>query len=134
MAPPTGAHVMRNAIVTLAGTNCANQVTKIRLVPDTPIQTLRTLVPDGTVTDVDSTVWVLELAGCRPRDRRVPARARGRGSVRGHPAQGGYGQETASCTVICVPVEWGGEQGSFRTFEVELPVVGAPVFGVSDES
>jgi hypothetical protein len=130
-----GAHVMRNAVITIDDVVYGNQVTKARLVPDTPIQTLRTLVPDGVVQDVDSTIWTLELSGVQ---------AYGTGSLGAalNAASGtqievivqpkaGTAQDVATCTIIAMPVEFGGEQGNFRTFDATFPIVGAPVFSQS---
>lgn len=135
MAAPTGAHVMRNAKVTLDTVEYANQVTKARLIPETPIQTLRTLVPDGVVQDVDSTVWTLELSGVQ--DWKTGGLAKALNDASGTEVdlviqpKVGTGESTATVTVIAMPVEFGGEQGNFRTFEASFPVVGAPVFGTA---
>ena len=53
MPAPTGALVLCDSLFTVDGTDYANQVRKVRLVPDQSIQTYRTLVPDGAVQDVD---------------------------------------------------------------------------------
>lgn len=130
-----GAHVMRNAVVTIEETTYTNQVTKARLVPDTPIQTLRTLVPDGVIQDVDSTVWTLELSGVQ--DHKTGGLAKVLTDAAGTEIEvviqpkAGTGQDTATVTIVAMPVEFGGEQGAYRTFEAEFPVVGQPVFGTS---
>ncbi|WP_328850259.1 hypothetical protein OG994_16635 [Micromonospora globbae] len=126
---------MRNASVLIDEVEYANQVTRARLVPDTPIQTLRTLVPDGAITDVDSTVWTLELSGVQ--SYKADGLAKFLTDNAGQKVEMvltpklGTGEDTATVTVTCVPVEFGGEQGAFRTFEVELPVEGQPVFGIA---
>ncbi|MGW3619485.1 hypothetical protein [Micromonospora arida] len=135
MPAPTGAHVMRHAIVTIDEVEYANQVTKVRLVPDTPVQTMRTLVPDGAVTDVDSTVWTLELSGLQIWIANGLAKALNDAAgteieVTIQPKVG-TGQSTATCTIVAKPIEFGGEQGSFRSFEADFPVIGEPVWGVS---
>lgn len=136
MTAPAGAYVLRNASITVDTVEFANQITKARLVPDTPIQTVRTLVPDGVVQDVDSTVWVLELSG-------IQDWLNGTGLADAlNDAVGteidivltprlGTAKPKATFTCLAVPVEFGGEQGNFAMFEVELPVIGAPVFGVT---
>lgn len=130
-----GAHVMRDAKVTIESVEYANQVTKARLVPDTPIQTLRTLVPDGTVQDVDSTSWTLELSGIQ--DMKTGGLAKALNDAAGTQLdvvlqpKNGTGESTATFTIIAVPVEFGGEQGNYRTFEGEFPVVGAVTFGTA---
>lgn len=135
MAAPTGVHVMRNIVFTLETVDYANQVTKARLVPDTPIQTIRTLVPDGVVQDVDSTVWTLELSGVQNwlsggLADALNDNAGNEVDIVLQPRVG-TGQSKVTFVAIAVPVEFGGEQGNFRTFEVELPIVGTPAFSVS---
>lgn len=135
MPAPTGAHVMRNATLTVNGTAYANQATRARLVPDTPIQTVRTLVPDGVVQDVDSSVWTFELSGLQiwvtgGLAWNLNDLAGEEVDVVLEPAEGS-GRETATFTMIAMPVEFGGEQGAYRTFEASFPVVGAPVFSPS---
>lgn len=129
------AHVLRNATVTIDEVEYANQVTKARLVPDTPVQTLRTLVPDGAIQDVDSTVWVLELSGVQSHKNGGLAKAltdaAGTEIEVVIQPKAGTGQDTATVTIVAMPVEFGGEQGAYRTFEAEFPVVGQPVFGTS---
>lgn len=130
MAAPAGAFVMRNAVVKFGSTDYANQVSKARFVPDTPIQTMRTLVPDGIVQDVDSTAWTLELSGIQDL---VTAQGLARYlfenegdtvAVKVQPKAGGV---EVQASVILVPTELGGEQGDWAQFEIELPVIGAPV-------
>lgn len=126
------AHVMRDALVTINAVEYANQVTKARLVPDTPIQTLRTLVPDGVVQDVDSTVWTLELEGIE--SRKTGGLAKALDALVGTTVtcvivpKAGTGNDSATCSIVVVPVSFGGEQGEWRTFEAEFPVSGAVVF------
>lgn len=138
MPAPTGAHVYRNALVTVESVEYANQVTKARLVPDTPIQTVRTLVPDGAVQDIDSTVWTFELSGLQINATGGLAKALrdAAGTELDIVLQpkAGFSQPTATFTVIALPAEFGGDQGSFLMTELELPVVGAPVFGTSAAS
>lgn len=134
MPAPTGAHVMRNASVKIGAVEYANQVQKARLVPDTPTQTLRTLVPDGVVSDVDSTVWTLELSGVQDWTNATGIAdalndASGTQVTVILAPQNTTGKVTATVTVIALPVEFGGEQGNFRLFDVTLPVVGAPTWG-----
>jgi hypothetical protein len=129
MAAPAGAFVMRNAVVTFGASAYSNQVSKARFVPDTPIQTMRTLVPDGIVQDIDSTAWTLELSGIQDL---VAARGLSRYlfdnngdtvTVEVEPKAGGV---SVTASVIVVPTELGGEQGDWAQFEIELPVIGQP--------
>src|SRR4051812_16797518 len=63
MSAPTGAYVLRDATFTIEATDYANQCTSVVLTPDQPSQTLRTMVPDGIVQDVDSAVWTCSING-----------------------------------------------------------------------
>ena len=136
MAAATGAIVYKDALVTIATVEYANQVTKARLVPDVPIQTVRTLVPDGVVQDVDSPVWTFELAGLQINATGGLAKAL-RDAAPGSSLavvlqpKVGSSQPKATFTVMAVPAPFGGDQGSFLMMEMVLPVVGAPVFGTS---
>lgn len=133
MAAPTGAFVLRDAVVTVESTEYANQCTKARLVPDVPIQTVRTLVPDGVVQDVDSAVWTFELSVLQINASTGLARFL-RESTPGDQLdivlapKAGTGNRKATFVAMAVPVDFGGEQGGFATSEVTLPVIGAPVF------
>ncbi|MFD6770883.1 hypothetical protein ACFWC6_32210 [Micromonospora chalcea] len=135
MSAPTGYIMMRNATITIDEVEYANQLTKARLVPDTPVQTLRTLVPDGVIQDVDSTVWTLELAG-------VSIWAAGGLAKALNDAAGtnldvvlqpkdGTGQQTATFTIVAKPLPFGGDQGQFVQFEESFQVVGGVTFGTS---
>ncbi|HVQ96134.1 MAG TPA: hypothetical protein VMU51_34255 [Mycobacteriales bacterium] len=131
MPAPAGAYVLKNVTATFDGDEYANQLTKARLVPDTPTQTLRTLVPDGVVQDTDTPVWTLELSGiqdyvqARGLARYLTDNAGDQVEVVLTPKVGGV---TATVDVILKAVPFGGDQGNFTVFEIELPVVGTPVF------
>lgn len=132
MPAATGAHVMRNASITVNGTEYNNQLTKARLVPDTPIQQQRTLVPDGTLSDVDSTTWTVELSAVSiwvtgGLAYALNEEAGNEVEVVLKPKQGS-GQDMVTFTMIALPVEYGGEQGQWRMFEFTFPVVGSPTF------
>lgn len=135
MPPPTGAHVYRNAVVTVATVAYANQVRVARLVPDTPIQSYRTLVPDGAVQDVDSPVWTLELTGLQINTTGGLAKALRVATPGAELAvvltpHDDTDEDSAAFTVLALPPPFGGEQGSFGTIEMVLPVLGQPVFSV----
>lgn len=129
------AHVIKNASVTVDTVEYAGQATKARLVPDTPVQTLRTMVPDGTIQDVDSASWVFELSGVQ--STKTGGLAKALNDAAGTEIdvviqpKNGTGEDTATFTAIAMAVEFGGTQGQFRTFEVTLPVVGEPTFGTA---
>lgn len=129
MAAPVGGYVLRDAECTFDGTDYANQLTKIRFVPETPMQQMRTLVPDGVVSDVDSSVWSLELSGIQDMvsaqgfARYLNDNAGDTVTVVYTPKPGG---PAMTADVILMAVPFGGEQGAFTNFDVTLPVVGTP--------
>jgi hypothetical protein len=128
------AHVIKNAVFTVDEDDYANQATKIRLVPDQDTQTLRTMVPDGTITDTDSPVWELELAGVQDFGALSLGAALRTAAAAGadldvvYQPKAGTGQDKATFTIRPTQIPFGGEQGNFRTFDVTIPVIGAPVF------
>jgi hypothetical protein len=135
MPAPTGARVFRDALITVDGTEYTNQCRKARLVPDQPVQTYRTLVPDGVVQDSDSIVWTWELEGLQiDGSGGLSAYLR---TVSGTTItvvlqpKTGVGQAKATFTATALMPEFGGEQGAFLTQTLTMPVNGAPVFGVS---
>lgn len=127
------AYVMRDATVTVDDIEYANQCTKARLVPDTPIQTVRTLAPDGVIQDVDSTVWTFEatIVASKIGTGGLSAALRAASGTQLDcvltPANG-TGNETAAFTIVALPTDFGGDQGNINTFDISLPVVGQPVF------
>jgi hypothetical protein len=127
--------VYRDALVTVDGIAYANQLRKARLVPDQPIQTMRTLVPDGVVQDVDSVVWTWECAGLQINIAGGLAAALRTASGNNISVilqlKSGVGQPTATFTAIALMPEWGGEQGSFLPIDLSLPVLGGVTFGTS---
>ena len=129
-----GAFVLRDATVTIDDVEYANQCTKARLVPDTPIQTLRTLVPDGVIQDVDSSVWTFELTGVASKIGtgslvKALRDASGTQVECVLTPQNGVGNETATFSVVALPTDFGGDQGNINTVDISLPVVGQPIFG-----
>lgn len=137
MAVFTGAAVYKNASITVNATEYANQLTTARLVPEANTQAQRTLVPDGTVVDVDSAIWTFELSGLQSiavtgtsglTDLLNAAEPGEQLDVVLQPKVG-TGLRTATFTILALPVAFGGEQGAWLTFEGVFPVVGQPVFG-----
>jgi hypothetical protein len=135
MAAPSNSIVYRDIVFTVGGTSYANQVSKARLVPDVPVQTYRTLVPDGVVQDIDSTVWTLELGGLQINHTGGLADAlrdaAGTELACVLQPKTGSGQPTASFTIVSKMVPFGGEQGKYMEIDDEFPVVGAVTFGTS---
>lgn len=135
MGAPDNAFVVKNIAFTLDGTTYANQVTKARLVPDTPIQQVRTCVPDGTVSDVDSASWTLEISGLQINKSgglaaALRAAAGEQIDVVLSP-QAGSGNPQATATIIAIHVPFGDEQGKFASLDTVVPVIGQPVFGTA---
>jgi hypothetical protein len=131
------AHVMKYAIFTVDDIDMANQVTKVRLVPDQPTQSLRVLVPDGTITDTDSATWTLELSGIQDFGSgslgaaiRTAADAGTSMDIVFQPRTGS-GEDKAEFTIKPLHLPFGGDQGSFRVFDATFPVEGEPTFSQS---
>lgn len=131
MAAPAGAYVLRDALFTIEAVDYANQATSVVMTPEQETQTIRTMVPDGVVQDVDSAVWTLSINGIQDYTaaqglaRLLTDLAGTQIDIVFEPKVGGV---TATVTAVAKAVPFGGEQGAFTTFEVELPMLGAPVF------
>lgn len=135
MPAATGAMVFRDALITVDGTDYTNQLRKGRLVPDRPIQSYRTLVPDGNVTDTDSVAYTFEIEGLQINiagglAAYLRLMAGGQTTWVLQP-KSGVGQAKATFTAIAIEPEFGGEQGAFLTQSLTLPVIGVPTFGTS---
>jgi hypothetical protein len=135
MSVPAGAYVFRNASIKVGATEYANNFAKCRLVPDTAIQTLKTLVPDGIVQDVDITTWTWEVTGVQ--DWAASGLATALTAANGTQLtitlipKVGSGNPQATFTIISVPVDFGGDQGAFNTFDQTFAVIGQPTFGTA---
>lgn len=135
MAPAAGAHIFRNAIVTIDEEEYANQLRVARLVPDQPVQTYRPLVPDGVISDVDTPVWTFETSGLQINvagglAEALRAANGGKLEVLLQP-RAGSAQKTATFTITALMPPFGGEQGSWLEQELTFPVDGQPVWGAS---
>lgn len=134
MSAPLGAYVLRDAEFMVEATDYANQCTSVVLTPDQATQTLRTMVPDGIVQDVDSAVWTCSINGIQDY-KAAQGFARLLTDMSGQELdivftpKKGTGNATATVTVVGKAVPFGGEQGAFTTFSIDLPVIGEPVFG-----
>lgn len=126
------AMVFRKPTVTIDDVVYSGQLTKARLVPDTPTQVMRTF--DGVDKDRDSTSWTLELAGHQARGTGGLAAAIDAAAATGDAieiiiqAKAGAGQDVATCNFIPVPVEFGGESGEWKLFDQTFEVEDEPVF------
>ena len=139
MATVTGVYVMKDSSIKIETVEYNNQMTRGRLVPDVPIQTRRTLTPDGVVQDVDSAAWTFEVAALQKNDTGGLAKAL-RDATPGseldveYIPKNGLSQPMATFTIIALRVVFGGDQGSWADFEAVFPVKGQPVFGTSPAS
>jgi hypothetical protein len=135
MPAPSGAYVFRDALITVDTVEYTNQINKARLVPDQPIQTYRTLVPDGVVQDVDSVVWTLELTGLQINVAGgLAAYLRTNSGLTLSwviQPRTGVGQAKATFSAIAMMPEFGGEQGAYAVMDLTLPVIGGVTFGTS---
>jgi hypothetical protein len=126
------AMVFRSPTVTINSVAYTNQVSKARLVPDTPTQTMRTF--GGVDKDRDTTSWTLELAGHQDRGTGGLADGLDDAAAAGDPievviqAKAGAGQDKATFDMVPVPVEFGGESGEWKLFDQTFEVVDQPVF------
>lgn len=125
--------VIRNPSSFLIGAvEYAPQVTKVRIVPDTPIQTVRTW--DGVDQDRDSTSYVLEISGHSFRGTGGlvaafdVAVAAGTNLTATIVPRTGTGEDTAEVTFMPLPTEFGGEAGGWKQFEAEFPVIDEPTY------
>lgn len=125
--------VIRNpASVEIDSVEFKNQISKARLVPDTPTQVMRTF--GGVDKDRDSTSWTLELSGHQDRGAGGLAKAIDDAITAGDTMEiaiqprDGSGQDVATCTFVPVPLEFGGEAGEWKAFEATFEVIDSPVF------
>lgn len=131
MTAPNGAYVLRDALFTVEGTDYANQCTSVVMTPTQETQTLKTMVPDGIVQDVDTATWVCTINGIQDYvaaqglARYLTDHSGEQIDVVFEPKKGGV---TATAVLVAKATPFGGGQGSFTTFDLELPMIGAPAF------
>lgn len=133
MPAAAGAFVVKNALVTIDSVEYANQVRIARLRPDQPIQTYRTLVPDGAQQDVDSATWTFELTGLQINETGGLAKALRAFDVGEQVSvvlapNNETGDDKATFTIVALKPPFGGEQGNYAEMEMVFPVVGEPTF------
>lgn len=125
--------VLKDSEVLIEGTDYANQMTRSRLVPEVPVQTIRTLVPDGNISDVDSPAWTWEIAGIQKLATGGLLKLLNDATpgdlldVVWQPLKDVVGQPQYAFTVKAKPGPIGGDQGAFATFEMVLELEGEPV-------
>ena len=137
MPAPANTFTMRDALVTVDLVEYANQAWKARLVPEVPIQSQRTLVPDGAIVDVDSAMWTFELTLAQINKTGGLAKVL-RDAEPGTemavvlvPHDTGTGSPKATFTIKSMPGTFGGDQGALASNEMVFPVVGSPVFSTT---
>lgn len=135
MAGYARAFIMRDSTVTIDSVEYNGQLNKVRFVPDTPMEQMPVLVPTGTITDISTTTWTCELGGVQDNGSgslgaALRAAAGTLMDVVFQPRVG-TGQDKITASVMAMPIEFGGEQGSWRTFDITLPVDGQPAFSQS---
>lgn len=125
--------VIRNPVFTIEGVDYTGQATKARLVPETPVQTLRTLDPDTVLVDVDSPTWTFELAGIQQGTLAAALDAATPGDVLEVVLQlaPGTGKPVRTFNILAMPTPFGGEQGAHATFDLSFPVVDQPAKSTS---
>lgn len=134
MPAAAGAYVIKNASVligTAPGVQYANQLDTATLTPEQATLTRKTLVPDGTLQDVDVPTWTVALAGIQDHVAAQGLAAfltTNSGTTTTLVLTPKTGGPKATVTVVCKAVPFGGETGKWAEFSTELPVVGQPVF------
>jgi hypothetical protein len=125
--------LMKYAVVKIDATDYASTATTALLSGEAPVQTLRTLVPNGVITDTDTAAYTFQIAGAQGTTLYSHLIAtQGTTVACIFQAEFGTGKTLATFSaVVPAGLPLGGQQGQFRTFEITLPVVGAPVFTVS---
>jgi hypothetical protein len=140
MPAPANTFVMRDSSIEVEGVEYANQFWRSRLVPSVNTISQQTLVPDGTIVDVDNPVWTWEITFAQVNKTGGLAkllRDMDPGDAvdvvyQPHGAANAVvGEPTATFTVKAMPPAFGGTAGALADNEMVLPVVGAPVFGVT---
>jgi len=131
------AFVIKDLLLTVDGTDYSNQVTKVLLTPDQNVQTLKTGVPDGAITDSDSPTWTAAISGINDDGAgslghalRV-ARSSGTDLDCVYQPKNASGQDKATFTIRPNALPFGGEVGSFHLMDLTIPVVGEPDFSQS---
>lgn len=134
-----GRLVIKNpASITIGGVQYKDQISKAEIAADTPTQTMRTF--GGVDKDRDSTSYTLSLSGHQRRITGGLAKAFDTLSAAGEPVEvviqfsTDDDSEIATFDIVPVPVSFGGEAGSWMTFEQEFEIIDSPVYTNVDEA
>lgn len=126
--------LMKYAVLEIDDVDYAEEATTALRTGDAPTQTLRTLVPDGAITDTDSPVYSMQVAGAQGGALYAALYA-AQGTVVDVVLQAEFGvgktTETFSMLVPLGSMPFGGAQGGFRVFDVTFPIQGGVSRGVS---
>jgi hypothetical protein len=131
------AHVIKYLTFVVEGTDYSNQVTSATTNPDQNVQTLKTGVPDGSVTDQDTATYTLALEGVNDNATGSLGKA-----LRDAAASNsdldctlqtapGSGQDVESFTIRPGAMPFGGGVGNFHTFSITIPIIGVPTIAQS---
>lgn len=125
--------LFKYAVVKIEDVEYNAWTTTALLTGEAPVQTLRTLVPNGAIVDTDSAAYTFKLGG--PQSSALyAALLAAEGTVVDVVFQAEHGSGKAVRTFsVAVPegLPFGGQQGQFRVFEIDLPVSGAVARSVS---
>jgi len=125
--------LFKYAVIEIDDVDYAEWATTALLTGEAPVQTLRTLVPDGAIVDTDSAAYTFQLAGPQSSPLYAALLAAEGGEVEVvFQAEHGTGKAVRTFTAkVPEGLPFGGQQGAFRTFDVSLPVSGSPARSVS---
>jgi hypothetical protein len=128
-------HVLKNATVMIDDVEYKEQLATVLFTPDQPIQQMRTLSPTGTLTDADSAVWTCQMVGIQ--DFGTGSLGKALRDAAGtlveivFQPKVGTGQDVITAEIMALEIPFGGEQGSWRTFDMTFPVSGSPAISQS---
>ena len=140
MAAYARAHVIKNLLFKVEATDYSNQVSEVTLTPEQSVQTLKTGVPDGAITDTDSATWTVVLNIVQDFGSGALAKALWDAALAGedldctYQPRAGFSQDLFTFTIRPTVFSLGGQVGQFRTSSVTIPVVGQPVPSQSPSS
>lgn len=125
--------VLRDATLTLDGTDYVGKVASVLFEPDTSVSTYRTLTPSSVLQDVDSPAWTCKIKGVQDWSTGGLAKLlntkHGQAITAVFAPKAGTGQPQITATLMGMSVPFGGDQGAWAETEVTLPVVGQPTIG-----
>lgn len=135
MPAALGGYVIKNASVKVGPdvpglVQYANQLDTATLTPEQSTQTKKTLVPDGTLQDVDNSTWSLTLAGIQDyvEDQGIARFLfENEGEQFAFEVEPKAGGVKMTGIAVAKAPPFGGETGNWAEFSLELPVVGKPL-------